>query len=246
MTTTYVLVPGFWLGAWSWRRVAGALERRGHTVHAVDLTGMGDRADEASPEVDLETHVRDVVRLLEARDLRDVALVGHSYGGLVTTGAADRAPERVGRLVYVDTGPLPDGVCQNDFSSPEEQRANADAVAAYGDGWRLPPPPWSLLADGVVGVDPDTVAELEQRSVPQPWATATAPARLTGAWEEIPRVGVLSSFTEAATREMAAQVPIFRHMGGERWTYIELPTWHWPMFSRPSELADALDATCGS
>lgn len=244
--TTFVLVPGFWLGAWSWRRVADALEPRGHTVHAVDLTGMGDRADEASPDVDLDTHVRDVVALLDGRDLHDVALVGHSYGGLVTTGAADRVPECVARLVYVDTGPLPDGVSQYDFWSPDEQRANAESVAAYGDGWRLAPPPWSLLADGVEGVDEHTLAELERRSVPQPWATATAPARLTGAWEGIARVGVLSSFTEAAAREMAEQVPIFRHMGGERWTYVELPTWHWPMLSRAQELADALDGTCRS
>lgn len=205
---------------------------------------MGERAAQASPEVDLDTHVRDVVGLLEDRDLRDVALVGHSYGGLVTTGAADRVAERVARLVYLDTGPLPDGVCQNDFSAPEEQRSNAEAVAASGDGWRLPPPPWSLLADGVAGVTAQTVAELEQRSVPQPWATATTPARLTGVWEDIPRIGILSSFTEATARQMAAQVPVFRHMAGEQWTYVELPTWHWPMFSRPAELADTLHATC--
>ena len=69
---------------------------------------------------------------------------------------------------------------------------------------------------------------------------------MSGAWEAIPRVGVLSSFTEAAARGMAEQVPIFRHMGGESWTYVELPTWHWPMLSRAAELADALDATCRS
>jgi pimeloyl-ACP methyl ester carboxylesterase len=69
MTTTYVLVPGFWIGAWSWRRVADALEPRGHRVHAVDLTEMGDRATEATPEVDLETHVLDVVGLLEDLNL---------------------------------------------------------------------------------------------------------------------------------------------------------------------------------
>jgi hypothetical protein len=84
----------------------------------------------------------------------------------------------------------------------------------------LPPPPWSLLADGVAGVTAQTVAELEQRSVPQPWATATTPALPTGAWEDIPSVGVLSSFTEATTRQMGAQVPVFRHMAGQRWTYV--------------------------
>jgi len=84
-TATYVLVPGFWLGAWVWRPVADSLSERGHVVHAVDLSGMGERAHLASPETDLTTHIDDVVHLLEQQNLHDVVLVGHSYGALVTT-----------------------------------------------------------------------------------------------------------------------------------------------------------------
>lgn len=241
MTSTYVLVPGFWLGASVWRPVADALREQGHVVHALDLTGMGARAHLASARTDLTTHVDDVVDLLEKGDLRDVVLVGHSYGALVTTGAADRVPDRVARLVYVDSGPLPDGVAQADFEGPEAREANEELVRTQGEGWLLAPPPWAALAADVPDVDDDAVAALAAASRPQPWRTATQPVSLTGAWRRIPRTGVLCSFTEEQVRQMASSVPVFAPMVEGDWTYVELPTWHWPMVSRPAELATVLD-----
>ncbi|MBG0816434.1 alpha/beta fold hydrolase [Planomonospora sp. ID82291] len=239
--TTYVLIPGFWLGAWAWRPVTDALRARGHDVHPLSLTGMGERAHLARPDTDLETHVTDVLNLLRYEDLTDVVLVGHSYAGaVVTTSAADRAPERVSRLVFVDTGPLPDGTAQAEFADPEERARDAGLVAQAGDGWMLPPPPWAELAAEVPDLDPAVLASLAERAVPQPWATATTPVRLTGAWEKLPRLGVLCGFTAEQAQGMAAAVPMFRHMAGEQWRYEELPTWHWPMFSRPLELAEIL------
>ncbi|MBD7919005.1 alpha/beta hydrolase [Cellulomonas sp. Sa3CUA2] len=242
MTTTYVLVPGFWLGAAAWQPVADALRAQGHVVHAVDLTGMGERADLATPQTDLTTHVDDVVRLLEEHDLRDVVLVGHSYGALVTTGAADRVPERVARLVYVDSGPLPDGTSQADFGGPDDRAANERLVETQGDGWRLPPPPWAALAADVPEVDDAAVAALVAASRPQPWRTATEPVALTGAWRHLPRTAVLCTFGVEQLRQMAQQVPLFADMVDGDWTYVELPTWHWPMVSRPAELAKVLGA----
>ena len=107
-----VLVHGAWGGAWIWRRVLAPLRAAGHEVHAVTLTGDGERAHLRRPEISLQTHVDDVVGLVEAEELRDVVLVGHSYGGMVITGAAaallQRDPQRVRRLVYVDAMvPLP-------------------------------------------------------------------------------------------------------------------------------------------
>jgi pimeloyl-ACP methyl ester carboxylesterase len=169
-----------------------------------------------------------------------VVLVGHSYAGGVVTAAADRVTDRVAQLVYVDTGPLPDGVAQVEFTPPAERERNAALVADQGDGWRLPPPPWADLAAGVPDVDDSIVTLLRARSVDQPWATATAPVRLTGAWEKLPRLGVLSSFTAAQVQGMAATLPLYRHMVGDGWRYEELPTWHWPMLSRPIELATIL------
>jgi pimeloyl-ACP methyl ester carboxylesterase len=237
---TYVLVPGFWLGGWAWRPVTQRLHERGHDLHPISLTGMAERASQAQPDTDLDTHIDDVVNLLTSRDLHDVILVGHSYGGLVATGAADRMPERIEQLVYVDTGPLPDGMSQNDFTPPDQQTANADLVANHGDGWLLPPPPWAALAARVPDVDDPAIETLTTNSVPQPWATATSPVRLTGGWEKLRRLGILSTFTTEQVHAMAATMPAFRHMTGNTWRYAELPTWHWPMFSRPDDLAEIL------
>ena len=241
-TTTYVLVPGFWLGAWVWRAVADSLREFGHVVHAVDLSGMGERAHLATPETDLTTHIDDVVHLLEQQNLHDVVLVGHSYGALVTTGAADRTPERVARLVYVDSGPLPDGMAQADFEGPDARAANDDLVKTYGQGWKLPPPPWAVLAAEVPEVDDTAVAALIEGSQPQPWLTATQPVALTGAWERLPRTGVLCSFSLEQLQQMAPHTPAFERMVDGDWTYVELPTWHWPMMSRPAELAKVLES----
>lgn len=238
--TTFVLVPGFWLGAWAWHTVTAALRSRGHEVYPVSLTGLGERTHLARPDTDLEVHVTDVVNLLHYEDLREVVLVGHSYGGSVVTMAADRATDRVAQLAYVDSGPLPDGAAQVDFNPPAERQRSAALVAEHGDGWRLPPPPWAEIGAGVPGVDAAMVAGLTERSVAQPWASATAPVRLTGAWEKLPRLGVLSSFTVEQTHEMAATVPLWRHLAGDAWRFEELPTWHWPMVSRPIELATIL------
>ncbi|WP_262851825.1 alpha/beta fold hydrolase [Mumia quercus] len=241
-TTTYVLVPGFWLSAAVWGPVAEALRERGHVVHAVDLPGMGSRAGLASPETDLSSHIADLVDMLEGHDLRDVVLVGHSYGALVTTGAADRVPERVTRLVYVDSGPLPNGIAQADFEGPDARAANEELVKTRGEGWKLPPPPWAELAADVPEVDDDAVAALVEDSRPQPWLTAAEPVALTGAWQDIPRTGVLCSFSLHQLQEMAPHVPVFAHMVGDGWTYVELPTWHWPMVSRPAELTTVLES----
>jgi pimeloyl-ACP methyl ester carboxylesterase len=243
---TYVLVPGFWLGAWAWRSVTDELRTRGHDVYPLSLTGLGERAHLARPDIDLEVHVTDVLNLLRYEELRDVILVGHSYAGVVVTAAADRAPDRVAQLVYVDTGPLPDGVAQADFNPPDERAQTAAIVAEHGDGWRLPPPPWKDIATHVSDVDEATLAQLTELSVDQPYATATTPVRLTGAWERIPRLGIMSSFTVDQVKQMAAAMPISRHMAGDMWRYEELPTWHWPMLSRPVELATILDAASRS
>jgi pimeloyl-ACP methyl ester carboxylesterase len=240
MPKTFVLVPGFWAGAWVWHPVTEMLRERGHTVYPMTLTGLAEREHLATPDVDLDTNITDVANLLRFEDLRDVVLVGHSYAGLVITGVADRMPDRLAQTVYVDTGPLPEGAANADFGGPEE-RARQEALVAAGDGWRLPPPPWAELASGVDGVGPDTVALLEERSVPQPWKTAISPVRLTGAWEKVPRLGVLSSFTVAQVQAMAGSAPLFRHMAGDGWRFVDLPTWHWPMLSRPADLVDILD-----
>lgn len=143
--STFVLVPGFWLGGWAWDAVAGPLRAAGHTVHAVTLPGLAERAGEASPEVGAETHIADLTDLLTGEDLRDVVLVAHSGGTIAVSGAADRVPERIRRVVFVDSGPLDDGVALSDLWEPAYRET---LEASMVDGWRLPLPAWDVLASG--------------------------------------------------------------------------------------------------
>lgn len=99
--SVYVLVGGGWLGGWCWQRVACRLREEGHDAHPATLTGLGERVHLASPEVDLDTHITDVINLIEFEDLHNVVLLGHSYAGLVVTGVADRVPDRISKLVYL-------------------------------------------------------------------------------------------------------------------------------------------------
>lgn len=112
---TFVLVHGSWLGGWSWEGVRVLLEREGHRVLAPSLTGMADRHHLASPEVGLQTHIDDIARLMEWERTQDAILVGHSYGGMVITGAAARSPQRPQRLVYVDAFYPAGGECAWDL-----------------------------------------------------------------------------------------------------------------------------------
>ena len=117
--TTYVLIPGYWLGAWAWQPVTERLRAAGHTVYPLSPTGLGERAHLGGPDINLETHITDIVNLLRYEDLHDVVLVGHSGEGVALTGAADRVPERLAQLVYVDSAPVPDGTAQIELYPPE-------------------------------------------------------------------------------------------------------------------------------
>lgn len=143
LVATYVLVGGAWLGGWCWQSVARQLRDGGHEVYPVTLTGLGERAHLATPEVDLDTHVRDVSNLIEFEDLSDVVLVGHSYAGMLVPLVADR----ISGLVFVDTGPMPDGTALIDTFPHEAREAIEQRVKNDGDGWKYPPcRPWKSLA----------------------------------------------------------------------------------------------------
>jgi pimeloyl-ACP methyl ester carboxylesterase len=140
LMAAYMLVGGAWLGGWCWRPVARRLREAGHEVYPVTPTGLGERSHLSNPEVDLDTHVTDVVNLVEFEDLRDVVLLGHSYAGIVVTGVADRIPERLSLLVYLDAGPAPAGASFLDTQPPKVREHTERRVAESGDGWLLPVP----------------------------------------------------------------------------------------------------------
>lgn len=241
---TFVLVPGFWLGGWAWRDVAATLRAAGNVVYPVTLTGLGERVHLAGPAVNLDTHIADVVNLLRYEELHDVVLVGHSYAGTVITGVADRVPERIARLVYVDTAPLPDGVAQIEFNSPEARSRQERQVAEQGAGWRLPMPPWEELDEGAEldGLGPEERRLMRERAVAQPFGSVTQPIRLTNpAREQLPKTAIWCTLTVAQVQEwIATGGPMFSGLAVAGWQFVELPTGHWPMFSRPHDLAALL------
>jgi pimeloyl-ACP methyl ester carboxylesterase len=242
--TTYVLVGGGWLGGWCWQRVARRLRDNGHDAYPATLTGLGERVHLASPQVDLETHITDVVNLIEFEDLHDVVLLGHSYGGLVVTGAADRIPERISELVYLDTAPLPDGGSLIEKFPPELRKRTEEQVQELGEGWKFPIPPPEELANmaSLEGVDEDHLRLLYSRATPQPFGTYTQPLRLRNpARETLPKLGIVCSFSIAQVRGMVSSGnSLFREFAGPEWRFVELPTGHWSMFSRPDDLSELL------
>ena len=244
---TFVLVPGFWLGGWCWQRVARQLRYGGHDVYPVTLTGLGERVHLATPQVDLETHITDVVNLIKFEDLRDVILVGHSGGGVVITGVADRIPNRLSQLVYLDSSPVPDGFAQIDTNTPKARAFVERVVAERGDGWRWPLPSWDEL-ENVIGASLAGLGDKERtlmqaRAVAQPFGIIRQPLRLKNpAREKLPRLGVLCSLSLSEVQEMIASGPPWaRELSGPQWRFFELPPGHWPMFSRPDDVARLLD-----
>ncbi|MEZ4563638.1 MAG: alpha/beta hydrolase [Thermomicrobiales bacterium] len=237
---TYVLVPGAWLGGWAWRDVAETLRDEGHEVYPVTLTGLGERVHLGRPEVDLETHITDVVNTILANDLDDVILAGHSYAGAVVTGAADRVPERLARVVYVDSAPLPNGMAMADFYPPQVRAKLQETVDRFGDGWKLPFPGWEILgADASpAGISDEDLLLIEARAEPQPWGSYTQPLHLERAepaWQ-----GTIIACNDIIGLAEAG-VPEITQFQQEPWQWIELRTGHWPMFSAPDELAGILD-----
>jgi pimeloyl-ACP methyl ester carboxylesterase len=242
--TTYVLVGGAWLGGWCWQNVARRLREEGHDAYPATLTGLGERVHLASPQVDLDTHITDVVNIVEFEDLHDVVLLGHSYGGLVVTGAADRIPERISSLVYLDTAPLPEGGSLIEKFAPELRKRTEEQVQELGEGWKFPIPPLEELANmaSLEGVDEDHLRLLYSRATPQPFGTYTQPLHLENpARETLPKLGILCSFSLAQVKEMIASGdPLFRELARPEWQFVELPTGHYPMFSRPEDLTKLL------
>jgi len=227
----FVLVHGAWHGGWCWRFVAPMLRRAGHDVFAPTLTGLGERAHLARPGIDLELHVQDVIALLEAEDLREVVLVGHSYGGMVVTGAADRCAARIRRLVYLDAFVPGNGKCALDYVLPE--RAAAFRKEGEQTGTVAPPPLslWGLTK-------PEHIAFAKPRETRHPYRTFTQPIRLANeaALARLPRTFIYCSSPATGTFDALAA----RVRNDPAWRFFEMKTGHDAMILAPEELAAIL------
>ena len=229
-----VLVHGAWGGAWVWRRVLGPLRAAGHEVHAVTLTGDGERAHLRHRGITLQTHVADVVGLVQAEELQQAVLVGHSYGGQVVTGAADRLLQAdanaVAALVYVDAMvPLP-GEGWGDKHDPATVAAR-QAAAARHDHALPPPDPQDF---GITGADRDW---LQRRQVPHPFGPYREPLHFdVERWARLPRTFI--DCTAPAYPTIATMRSRVRAMPG--FQVVEIATGHCPMVTEPAALVQHL------
>jgi pimeloyl-ACP methyl ester carboxylesterase len=226
---TIVIVHGAWGGGWAWREVEGLLRESGRTVYRPTLTGLGERHHLASPDIGLDTHISDVVNVLEFEELEDVVLVGHSYGGMVITGVAERVPERIRHLVYLDAFVPFDGECLRSAGGrPPESCEMRDLDDFPGEvteeGYSVPT--WAP-ADRPVPKD-----------VPQSFKTFLDRVELTGE----PGRGL--PVTYIITREAPGEADSFDSMADRArelgWQVREMIADHNPQWSRPRELAELL------
>ena len=169
---TFVLVHGGWAGNMVWRELAPRLRKAGHDVYAPTLTGIGARKHLLNREIDLDTHIQDVVGVIDDADLSDIVLVGHSYGGVVISGVADRVPEKVASLVYLDAFVPENGQSLFSVLLPDRR-----LVTVPGEDWLVEPIP----SAGFGLKRPEVIALWEGKSGPHPLATLTQPVQLTGA-----------------------------------------------------------------
>ena len=218
------------------------LRASGHEVFTPTLTGLGDRVHLAGRDVNLSTHVQDVLNVLTYEDLHDVILVGHSYGGMVISAVAGRADARLARLVYLDAFVPQEGQAMIELQPPERRTEMAARVREEGDGWRLPGPrsgPWDeLLRDDWLITDDADLQWVLARITPQPFATMTEPVRGVLAAEKLPRTYIRCTSYPNPIFDLfaaAAQQP------GSGWSYRALATAHEAMITMPDELGSLLE-----
>ena len=242
---TYVLVPGLWLGSWAWYAVTQTLRGKGHEVYPITLTGHADKKHLVSADINLDTHIFDIFNLIEYEGLTDVILVGHSYAGLVISGVADRAASKLAKLVYVDTAPLPNGVALIDFYPPDLRKAYRQRVAMEGGGMRLPFPPWEELdkMGTAKDLEPEMRAVIKARATDAPFGAVRQPVQNVNKSNrsKVPKTAIWCTYPSNQVRQtVASGNAMFQELNGPEWKFIDLPTGHWPMFSKPRELADIL------
>ncbi|KRQ09935.1 hypothetical protein AOQ73_09210 [Bradyrhizobium pachyrhizi] len=228
--TDYVLIHGAFHGSWCWTRVRRLLASKGHRVFTPTLTGLGERSHLLSREVSLGTHIADVTNLMTWEELRDIVLVGHSYGGFVVRHVADQMSDRIRSLIYLDAFVPDNGKALFDYVPDKGNKFRALA-ATNGDGWKLPPPPASFLA--VNAADADWV---DRQCTMQPLSTFEVPAQISGACDGVPDIGYI--------RARGYDSPYFDDFYAlareRRWWREEFACGHDVMLDMPNELTTLL------
>lgn len=223
-TAPIILVPGFWLGAWAWDEVAGLLRAEGHEVTALTLPGL-ESVEAARSKITMDDHIGAICDAVKAAG-RPVVLAVHSGASIPGYGASDRVPEQIAAMVYVDTAP------------------STGAIDAEREGTEIPlwPPEELAASENLTGLSEEQLATFRQRAVPEPGAAfregpnLSNPARL-----DIPSTVICTGFSSEQYKAGAKEYAWLDGLNELRnLTYIDLPTSHWPMWSRPKELAEII------
>src|SRR5688572_18281148 len=219
---TFLVCHGAWSAGWAWKKMHPLMAASGHRLVTPTYTGLGERAHLANRSIDLETHIEDVLHVIKYEDLRDIVLVGHSYGGMVATGVADRARDRVTQLIYVDAFVPGDGQSLFDLNKVAVQK-----LANSGDGWRVPPNP----------TPPDTSPAdqewLSERRVHMPIKCFETALKLQGGALTLPRSYIYATrITPADTFGPFAK----QARSDAAWGYHEIDASHSPNVTAPEAL----------
>jgi pimeloyl-ACP methyl ester carboxylesterase len=222
---TFVVAHGAWSAGWAWKKMRPLMRGAGHDLWTPTYTGLGERAHLATPETSLDTHIRDVIAAIEMENLNDVILVGHSYGGAVATGVADRARARIAQLVYLDAFAPTDGQAIFDLVPQEVADKARAGAAASPSSYGIPPNP--MPAD----TPPEDVEWATPRRIAQPLKAFSTPLRLS-AEPSAPRsyiyctkIGPHDTFGQFAARAKR-----------EDWRYFEIDATHNPHITAPAAL----------
>ena len=221
---TFVLVHGAWHGSWCWKRVRKALHTRGHEVFTPTLTGVAERSHLLSSDVNLTTHIQDVVNLIQWEELSDVVLCGHSYGGCIISGVADRIPNRLRALVYLDAFVLEDGQSLHDTLPPSQRNLQLEAALRDGEGWKVPPIPAEVF-----NVNANDREWVNRQCTMQPLATFQQALGLSGRVDLVTDV----TFILATGWEDSPFPAFYDRAKAKGWKALTMPCGHDVMLDRP-------------
>jgi pimeloyl-ACP methyl ester carboxylesterase len=224
--SVYMLVHGILMGGWVWHQEAKYLRIAGHEVFTPTLTGLGERAHLANPEINLDTHIQDIMGVIECEDLQQVILVGYSYGGMVITGVAERVPKRLSCLVYLDAYVPKNGQSLFDIQGPEATRMQINLAREKGNGWGVPlvvnPPRWQ----------------------PHPLKTGEQPLEVKNpAAVKIPRAYIHCTIRTKDSPMAPLMLGLDRaaeEAKKQGWWYREISADHGVVFSKPKEVSELL------
>ena len=226
---TVLICHGAWSAGWAWKKMRPLLRRAGHEVFTPTYTGLGGRAHQANPSVDLETHIKDILGVIEFEDLSEINLLGHSYGGMVATGVADRVPARVKQLIYLDAFVPANGQSVADLrpSAPRPTPATGGA----SETWLIPP---STPPSDTLPADLDWITPLRR---PQPVKTFTQPLELRNPPPKVPRSYIYCTKKEPDDHFLQFSK---RFKSDPAWRYYEIDASHSPNVTAPEALAKLL------